>query len=113
MANRLDRAYAMVPHLSCKGLCAESCGPVPASVAERTRILKRHAAYLDFHQKTLTCNLLKDGKCSVYEDRPLLCRLWGAVEKMPCVFGCVPDGGVMNKRDELKAFDLVYKNDGL
>lgn len=39
----------------------------------------------------LTCPLLNpDGKCSVYEDRPAICRIWGAVEKMKCPHGCRP-----------------------
>jgi hypothetical protein len=40
-----------------------------------------------------TCPALKDGRCSVYDVRPTLCRLWGVVEDMPCPWGCVPDGG--------------------
>ncbi len=39
----------------------------------------------------LTCTWLHEGRCSVYEVRPLICRLWGATEAMPCPFGCEPD----------------------
>jgi len=38
----------------------------------------------------LTCPLLSDGRCTVYEIRPTICRLWGMVDAMPCVFGCQP-----------------------
>jgi hypothetical protein len=37
------------------------------------------------------CPALVDGRCSVYEDRPTVCRLWGATESMPCPHGCRPD----------------------
>lgn len=41
--------------------------------------------------KTLTCPLLNpDGKCSVYADRPAICRIWGVVKEMRCPFGCKP-----------------------
>jgi len=104
--NRLDRAYSLVPSANCKGLCRESCGPVLASLEERQRIMERHRLELGFDPKTLTCHLLFNGKCTVYEDRPLLCRLWGVAEKMPCTFGC--DAPVMPRKDEKKAMELVY-----
>lgn len=31
------------------------------------------------------------GRCSVYEHRPMICRLWGLVEDMPCHYGCKPE----------------------
>lgn len=39
----------------------------------------------------LTCSLLRDDRCSVYDIRPSICRLWGLVESMPCLWGCKPD----------------------
>ncbi len=106
--NKLDRAYAMVPDVQCKGLCQECCGPVVASFAEEDRLRDRHGATIDFDKTTLTCTLLVQGRCSVYADRPLLCRVWGSVEKMQCPHGCVPAAGLMKPRDERKVTELVY-----
>jgi hypothetical protein len=39
----------------------------------------------------LTCPLLVDNRCSMYDNRPLICRLWGIIREMPCPFGCAPD----------------------
>jgi hypothetical protein len=36
------------------------------------------------------CSLLVNGKCSVYEVRPAICRLWGIAEEMMCPWGCIP-----------------------
>jgi Fe-S-cluster containining protein len=36
------------------------------------------------------CPALADGRCTVYEDRPTICRLWGAAQSMPCPHGCTP-----------------------
>lgn len=80
--------WAQVPDVGCKGLCGESCGPIACSSAEE-RLLDRRGVALDFNRTTLDCNQLDGfGRCSIYADRPLVCRLWGAVPEMPCVWGC-------------------------
>jgi hypothetical protein len=59
-------------------------------------------AYLEYRQirrasprrlvgKTVDCPLLRQGRCTVYAVRPLICRLWGVVESMPCPWGCRPE----------------------
>ena len=50
--------------------------------------LARNAPY-DFWCEALG----PDGRCQAYELRPLICRLWGAVDWLPCPWGCKPDGG--------------------
>lgn len=40
------------------------------------------------------CPALVDGACAVYEDRPTICRLWGATQSMPCPHGCTPEGAL-------------------
>lgn len=42
-----------------------------------------------------SCPALVDGRCSVYDDRPMICRLYGTVEVMRCPYGCVPKGGFL------------------
>jgi len=32
------------------------------------------------------CKYLKDNKCSIYEVRPLICRLFGLTDIMPCTY---------------------------
>lgn len=86
----LDRLYAELPTLNCQGKCAESCGPIFMSRVEWERIIEA-VGYEPVGQDDLTCPLLtEDGRCSVYEIRPTICRLWGMVDAMPCVFGCKP-----------------------
>lgn len=87
----LDSLYAELPTLDCKGLCSNSCGPVFMSRLEWKRITDK----LGREPKggaDLTCPMLTCmGRCSVYDERPMLCRLWGLVESMPCVYGCKPE----------------------
>lgn len=54
--------------------------------------------------------LTADRRCGVYEVRPLICRLWGIIESLPCPYGCVPEGGYLPDEDGwrlLLAADLI------
>lgn len=93
----IEDVWAEIPDVHCKGLCAETCGPIDCSRSER-RLLRDRGIRLralpllsveigDIY----TCPALVDGRCSVYDVRPTICRIWGAVESMPCEFGCKPD----------------------
>lgn len=95
----IRRLYADLPDLACKGLCTESCGPVPLSKAERDALVERHGPLRDL-QPTSACGYLNiEGRCDVYEDRPLICRLFGIVDhpEMRCPFGCVPERFLTNE----------------
>ena len=94
---RIAELWAEVPTIACKGRCPSSCGPIDASRAER-RILREHGIRLRALPlldvacgEVRTCPALVDGRCSVYAVRPLICRLWGVVESMPCPWGCKPE----------------------
>lgn len=81
------KLWDTVPPVQCRGLCVESCGPVPMTAAE-ARIIGKPTT---FNADTLTCSHLNPfGACSIYKDRPLVCRLWGATPAMQCPFGCKP-----------------------
>lgn len=91
----LDALYASLPKLACRGWCSASCGPLAMSVRERSRITEQARQPVS-HDVSGTCSLLTDlQRCSVYEIRPMICRLWGMVERMPCPYGCRPDGGLL------------------
>ncbi|MEV4472874.1 YkgJ family cysteine cluster protein [Nonomuraea sp. NPDC049504] len=99
----LEELYAKVPQPGCKGLCQDSCGPIGMNPREQQRIRERGVKiphYRDGLAELVetgdyTCPALKDGQCSVYEVRPMLCRLWGATETMPCTYGCRPEEGLL------------------
>jgi uncharacterized protein len=84
-------------------LCVESCGPVPMSALEHARIRVRGVdipvidnALASIKQGVAPpCPALKDGRCTVYAVRPLLCRMWGAIETMPCPYGCTVTPGLL------------------
>jgi Fe-S-cluster containining protein len=100
--------WAKVPVLLCRGLCTDSCGPIAASQVE-VDILARHGVTIGTNPYAVIADALNEasatgeipscpaltaeGRCSVYGVRPLVCRQWGAIDEMPCTFGCEPVGG--------------------
>lgn len=98
----LNLLYAQVPTISaCTGACARSCGPIDGIFgdAEAQRILARMRG-LPEPREDGTCSMLNVfGRCDIYADRPMICRLWGATAKMPCVFGCEPDAPLLSEQE--------------
>ena len=94
LREKLAAVYDKIPAIKCAGKCQECCGPIVVTNAERKQML-RHGKPKNPARKadTLTCPSLDVafGTCSVYVDRPIICRLWGVVAGMPCPYGCVPE----------------------
>lgn len=103
----LDRLYKTLPHIKCKQLCQDCCGPIAMTEAEWRRIVDRVGCVTPVQRMMLklesrqsigravitdceTCPLLRDGQCSIYDIRPLICRIWGLVKDMRCPHGCTP-----------------------
>jgi Fe-S-cluster containining protein len=85
-ALQIAMIYARVPKMQCQGKCQQCCGPITYSEAEAQRL-----GVIQFDPETLTCEKLSaDGRCSIYAQRPLICRLWGTVPSMACPHGCTP-----------------------
>ena len=94
----VDALYGKLPALACKGLCSDSCGAVPMTAFEWTRVVahfgREPAPRLRDADGTPWCPMLNEKRqCDVYAVRPLLCRLWGLidVDGMRCPHGCVPE----------------------
>lgn len=96
---QLDAVYAELPTVACKGLCQESCGPIVQSRSMAKQELLRMQDWGGERRgrqqrRPLTCPYLtaedETGRCSIYEVRPLICRLWGMVDHpmMRCPHGC-------------------------
>lgn len=107
---QLEALYAQLPTIDCQGHCWESCGPIIMSTAERQRIADTgvdipHAAQL-LATGAATCPALTMlHQCSVYDIRPLICRIWGATRELWCTWGCRPSR--LLSRDE--AHGLIRK----
>ena len=88
---QLQRVYDQIPDVQCKGLCQAFCGVIAMSALEAERIEERTGQPLKVVDEKLRCAYLTaEGRCSVYDVRPFICRLWGAEEKLLCPHGCHP-----------------------
>lgn len=113
----LRKAYDALPEMECKGLCQDCCGPIDMSIAERSNLELRARRPVEVVGPQLTCSLLgTDGKCSQYEHRPMVCRLWGVAQPMPCPHGCEPEGGMLSEEEGFvflaRSLDLGGRPDG-
>lgn len=108
---RLAELYDQVPTIRCKGSCHDACCFIDASVRERDVVERASGERLETHDALapggagpqfdrdgrplarFRCSMLtNDGRCSVYEDRPMVCRLFGTVKtNMECHHGCRPE----------------------
>lgn len=105
---QLRELYEQLPTVACRGLCASSCEEhVEASDAE-TAALAARGVDLGAPTNDGACPALRatpfgQRRCSVYESRPMICRLWGAAEAMPCPHGCTTDAPPLTDIETLEA----------
>jgi hypothetical protein len=88
---QLEEIYLSLPKVHCLGKCQLACGPIPLFPVEVENVKgKGHA--LPKANEDLVCSKLSGvGTCSMYRDRPLICRLFGAAEGLECPYGCKRD----------------------
>lgn len=125
LKGRLAAIYAEVPDVGCKGLCWNHCTAISLFAAERVEleqatgrpvIGERFDRTLDAPEITVIgtngpCpHLSASRRCSVYEHRPIICRVYGTAEGLTCPHGCKPAAGLLP--DET-VFDLFNRVDAL
>lgn len=96
----IDLHLPQLPSMQCDDGCGECCGVnfVRREEFRRVEGLVKARGIKPVRQG-LRCPLYQGGKCTIYESRPLVCRLYGHVELMNC-----PRGYNVNisKEDERK-----------
>lgn len=122
VAAEFAKIYGDIPRIECKGLCGDACGPINMHPFERLQIRRRgvklppHAEQMRLLQasadKHYNCPALsEDERCTVYSDRPTICRLWGVMDALRCPYGCeLLDGAeVLPNMQALEIIDRSYK----
>jgi len=96
---KIDALLSVIPAFQCKEGCCDCCGPVQLSRLEYARCIQisgraandvRQQMQNNLRQGIYACPLLdtETRKCSVYEVRPAICRLFGVVKgKLLCPHG--------------------------
>lgn len=77
----------LIPQFECLPGCIDCCGPTPRSKWEWDQVKDKRFMS---RKRPLDCPYSYNGKCDVYEDRPILCRLYGTTVDLPCPHGKSP-----------------------
>lgn len=80
-----------IPAFECVPGCHDCCGPVKASSEEMARLPVKSDAEHDVALAALSCPHLGENGCQVYDDRPIICRLFGTTPRLACPNGRRPD----------------------
>ena len=89
---KLKYLYSKIPEFNCIPRCTACCGPHPWANVEHRVIAKwmSERGMVEKFSKTMfgDCQYIENHKCSIYEVRPVLCRLFGVVDtpKLMCSF---------------------------
>lgn len=110
----LRALYASLPKINCRGLCHKACQTrIDMSVTERARIEMVTGEEVPGWMRTedgVPCPLLQlNNRCSVYQIRPMVCRLWGLAvtdSAMSCHHGCEPE----RRLTDVEVMDLMMRS---
>lgn len=80
-----------IPAFECIPGCHDCCGPVTTSPEEMARLPRKSKAEQEIAIADLNCVHLGAQGCTVYSQRPLICRLFGTSTKLPCPHGRRPE----------------------
>lgn len=88
-AETIKKLRDRIPVMECIPGCTACCGHVPWSLFEYSRLTDAQKAKLSTF--TMKCPFAYDGKCNVYEERPITCRIFAVTEGLPCPRGVKAD----------------------
>lgn len=116
----LGEIYATIPSTECNGLCVAECASIPVLPIELEQLEDaagrklptlptgdRLGGRLLGSEIGTPCPLLVLGRCSAYEQRPLICRAFGATDGLlQCPHGCHPTE-LLSKAALRRAFERI------
>ncbi len=81
----IQKLYDKIPSFSCKEGCIECCDNQIQFAPEEGQRCG------GFPFTSRWCPYITEKGCSVYQDRPFLCRLYASSVLLPCPYGCKPE----------------------
>jgi Fe-S-cluster containining protein len=88
---KIDQLRRQIPSFACVPGCHDCCGPVTASSEELSRLPVKSDAEHDAALAHWNCVHLGEHGCEAYDQRPLICRLFGTTPSLPCPHGRGPE----------------------
>ena len=92
----IRRLQLLVPKFECIPGCTDCCGPVPFSTWEASQVAdKKQTA-------GLSCPYASAKGCEIYDQRPMICRVFGATEdeRLMCPHGKMPESPLTVKETD-------------
>lgn len=77
LSEKYKKLYAKIPSSKCRKGCFRCCTNMVQYTPEEEKAMGGYAF-------DGICSHLKDGKCTVYEVRPFVCRLYGVSTMLQC-----------------------------
>lgn len=111
---KIDGLLSGLPTFECKEGCFDCCGPVELSRLEYMRCVQasgrtaediKQQMQNNLKQGIYACPLLnaETGRCTVYDVRPAICRLFGAVKgELLCPHGYAPESSTLLTNEQSK-----------
>ncbi len=80
-----------IPSFVCESGCYDCCGPVTTSSYEMVNLPVKSDEAHEIALANFNCPHLGEKGCTVYSERPLICRLFGTTPKLACPRGKGPE----------------------
>ena len=102
--DNLKNIYEKIPASRCKEGCFECC-------KNMIQFTNAEEAAMGGYEYNGICSHLINGKCTVHDARPFVCRIFGTSEILRCE-NCIPDKFLSKKEtlDIVKEYALMRKN---
>lgn len=81
----LNSLRERIPEMRCLPGCTSCCGHTAWSEFEWSQIPEETRAKFD--QFSFKCSFCSEDGCKVHDYRPIICRMFGVAEGMPCQYG--------------------------
>ena len=103
----LKSIYNKIPSMQCKSGCSDCCGIAPI-IKEEAEKLGVNGSLLPFDENMRCKYIGENGGCTIYEDRPFICRLFGTTldPALICPHGCSPQ--VMLTKEQASNLFALY-----
>ncbi|HSX89493.1 MAG TPA: YkgJ family cysteine cluster protein [Pseudomonas sp.] len=105
-SRKIDHLRRQIPSFDCVPGCHDCCGPVTASSEEMARLPVKSDAAHEAALAEFNCVHLGPQGCEVYDQRPLICRLFGTTPRLPCPRGRGPEQ-MIEERVERQVHQLI------
>ena len=110
---RLNEFFKIIPQIECPKGCTKCCGPVEVSTTEAVRMGMgdRNCTHYD---KNFDCEFKVNGGCSIYKNRPFVCRFFGNGKKgtpMACGYreeAGLPEG-TLSGEDQMRLMEVYFQ----